>query len=245
MHSVQLNVVPRQPGSKQDIRRLRREGMVLANIYGPGVKTEACAFSEKELRAAFKNDLASAAIIEIQSAAAQLKGKKVILKTISRDPMWKVDHIDLYEISMNRPLTVRVPLHIVGIADGVKNDGGILQVIRRNVLIQALPTQLPYFVEVDVSAMKLNESLHLRDVKMPANVKVMDSLDFTVVAVSEPEKEEVAAAPVAAAAGEGTATATGTGAAAAPAAGAAAAGAAPAAGGKAPAAGAKKEPEKK
>jgi len=229
MHSVQLKVIPRQAGSKSDIRRLRREGMVPASIYGPGIKNEACAFNERELRTAFKNDLSSAAIIELQSEANQLKGKKVILKTISRDPLWKVEHIDLYEISMNRPLTVRVPLHYVGTADGVKNDGGILQVIRRQVLIQALPADLPDFIEIDVSAMKLNESLHLKDVKVPEKVKVMDSLDFTLVAVSEPEKEEVVAAPTAeAAAGEGTAAATGTAAAAAPAGDAA-----------------KKEPEKK
>lgn len=237
MHSVQINVIPRQSGSKSDIRRLRREGMVPANIYGPGVKNEACALNEKELRSAFKNDLSSAAIIELQSNTAQLKGKKVILKTLSRSPLWKLEHIDLYEINMNRPLTVRVPLHFVGTPDGVKNEGGILQIIRRNVLIQALPAELPDFVEIDVSPLKLNESLHLRDAKIPSKVKVMESLDFTLCAVSEPEKEEVVAAPTEAAAGEGTATATGTAAAAAP-------GAAPGAA-AAPAAGAKKEPEKK
>lgn len=240
MHQVQVNVTPRKPGKKADLKLLRTKGLVPANIYGPGVKTEPCALSEKELRSAFKNDLDANLIIELQSSESTLKGKKVILKNISRSPMWNVEHVDLYEISMNRPLTVRVPIHITGVPDGVKNEGGILQLIRRFFQVKALPNDLPDFIEVDVSAMKLNETLHVGEVKVSDKVKVLDNPKFAVVAVTEPEKEEVVA-PVAAA--EGAAAPAGEGAAAAPSTGApaAAGAAAPAAGA---AAGAKAAPAK-
>lgn len=224
MHQIQVNVESRKAGSKATLKQLRSKGLVPANIYGPGVKTESCAVNEKELRTAFKNDLDANFIIELTSEAPSLKGKKVILKNISRSPMWNIEHIDLYEISMSRPLSVKVPLHIVGTADGVKNEGGILQVLRRFVNIEALPNDLPDSIEVDVSEMKLNQTLHIGEIKISDKVKIVDSLKLAIVAVTEPEKEE---APVVAAAAEGAAPA-GEGAAAAASTTAAAEGAAPA-----------------
>ena len=224
MHQIQVNVESRKAGSKATLKQLRSKGLVPANIYGPGVKTESCAVNEKELRTAFKNDLDANFIIELTSEAPSLKGKKVILKNISRSPMWNIEHIDLYEISMSRTLSVKVPLHIVGTADGVKNEGGILQVLRRFVNIEALPNDLPDSIEVDVSEMKLNQTLHIGEIKISDKVKIVDSLKLAIVAVTEPEKEE---APVVAAAAEGAAPA-GEGAAAAASTTAAAEGAAPA-----------------
>lgn len=224
MHQIQVNVESRKAGSKATLKQLRSKGLVPANIYGPGVKTESCAVNEKELRTAFKNDLDANFIIELTSEAPSLKGKKVILKNISRSPMWNIEHIDLYEISMSRPLSVKVPLHIVGTADGVKNEGGILQVLRRFVNIEALPNDLPDSIEVDVSEMKLNQTLHIGEIKISDKVKIVDSLKLAIVAVTEPEKEE---APVVATAAEGAAPA-GEGAAAAASTTAAAEGAAPA-----------------
>lgn len=233
MHQVQVNVVARQSGKKPDLKKLRADGLVPANIYGPGIKNETCALNEKELRKAFNNELEANLIIELNSDTPALKGKKVILKNISRSPTWKMEHIDLYEISMNRPLSVSIPLHFKGTPAGVKNDGGILQVIRRSVRIQALPSDLPDFIEVDVSDMALNTSLHVSEIKVSDKVKVLDSGKFPIVSVNEPEKEEVVAAAATAEgapAGEGAAAAPST--------------AAPAATAAAPAAG-KEEAKKK
>jgi len=222
MHQVQVNVVARKAGKKPELKKLRADGLVPANIYGPGIPNQSCALNEKELRKAFNNELEANLIIEVNSDSPELKGKKVILKHISRSPTWKVEHVDLYEISMTRPLTVSVPLHFKGIPVGVKSDGGVLQVIRRSLKIEALPADLPDFIEVDITELKLNSSFHVNELTVPAKVKVLDSGIFPVVAVNEPEKEEVVVAPVAAAegavAGEGTAAAASTAAAGAPAA---------------------------
>lgn len=219
MQTVELQVEPRSIGVKGDTKRLRAKGMVPANIYGPGETNKYCAFSEKELRATLKGELNANAILSLKATDSTLNGKRVVLKSLEREPLtWKLTHADLYEVAMNRPLTVKIPIHYTGTPEGVKTDGGILQVIRRSVLIRALPADLPEFIEVDISGLGLNKSLHIGDVKFSEKLKVLDNKEFTIVAVVEAAEEEVAAvaAPAegegaAAAAGTGAATAAGTG----------------------------------
>jgi large subunit ribosomal protein L25 len=213
MQTVELEVIARNTGVKGDTKRLRNKGMVPANIYGPGIQNKFCAFSERELRSALKGDLGTNSILNLKAQDSALNGKKVILKNLEREPLsWKLTHADLYEIAMDRPLTVQIPFHYTGTPEGVKNDGGILQVIRRSVQIKALPADLPEFIEVDISGVGLAKSLHIRDVKFSDKFKVLDSGDFTIVAVVEAAEEEVAVV-AAAAEGEGAAAAAGTGAA--------------------------------
>ncbi len=234
MQQAQLKVVSRDPKVSGQIQKLRGQGLVPANIYGPGLKNQSCAFSEKELRKTFNNDLGSNIVLNLESDSKELNGKKVVLKVVERHPStWQVIHADLYEIQMDRPLTTSVALHYTGTPDGVKNDGGIFQVVRRSVKIRALPSDIPAFVEVDTSALKLGESLHLSEVKISDKITVLDSKEFAICSVVEPEKEEVVA-PVAAAPGaEGAAAGTGIAAAAGTAAAGGDAAAAPAGGDKA------------
>ncbi len=218
MQTVELNVTSRNVGSRSSLRQLRSQGLVPANIYGPGAKNTFCAFSEKEIRKVFQNDFNSNFIIRLTTDQTDLEGKQVILKSLERDPVsWQLLHADLYEVSMNRPLTVSVPVHYNGTPEGVKVDGGILQVIRRSIKVKALPSDIPDFIDVDISALKINHSIHIRDIQPPAKLEILDSGAFTLVSVVEAEKEEVVAVatPEAAAAG---ATAPAEGAAATPAA---------------------------
>lgn len=224
MQQVELSVQTRTTGEKGATKALRLKGLVPANIYGPGIKNAFCTFAEKELRSLLKGDLGSNYILELKSEDKSLNGKKVILKNVEREPVsWKLSHADLYEISFDRPMNVQIPVHYTGTPDGVKNDGGILQVVRRSILIRSLPGDIPDSIDVDISGLGLGKSLHIRDVKFSEKLKVLDSSDFTLVSVVEAAEEE--AAVVTAVAAEGTATAAGTGAATA-AATAAAAGAA-------------------
>lgn len=216
MLQAELPVFERVSGQKSKVKELRKNGLVPAVIYGPGIKNQSCTLSEKELKKVFKGDFGTNYILTLKSEVASLNGKRVVVKKLDRDPVkWSLDHVDFYEISLDRPLTVSVPLHFVGVADGVKNSGGILQVIRRSVKIRALPQDLPQAIEVDTSALAINQSLHLSDIKFDSKITVVDSLEFTIVSIVEPEKEEVV---VAAAPAEGAAAAAGTGTAAAPAA---------------------------
>ncbi len=232
MQQAQLKVVSRTIGAKSGVRKLRSEGLVPANIYSPGKKNAYCAFSERELRKIYNNDFDTNLVLTLETDTADLKGKKVIVKSLERDPVsWGLVHADLYEVSFDKALTVSLPLHFKGTAKGVKEDGGIFQVIRRTIRVRGLLADLPQFIEVDISELGLGESIHISECEFSDKLKVLDSGEFTLAAVVEAEKEEVAA-PVATA--EGAAAAAGTGAAAA-----GGTAAAPAAGAAAPAAGAK------
>src|SRR5262249_48425608 len=148
-------------------------------------------------------------------------------------------HADFIDVRENEQVKVNVPLVLTGRPVGV-TEGGILSQSRRELEVYALPAAIPQQIEADVSAMKIAQSLHINDVKLPQGVRVKSHVNFTIAVVSVPEKEEVVA-PVAAAPVPGAPEAPGAPG-AAPAAGDAKAAGAP---GAAPAAGAAKAPEGK
>ena len=216
MKTAELKVEERSIGCKSTNRRLRREGRVPAIIYGPESDNVGCSFEERDLKKVFRGHISLNTIITFQSESKTLSGKRVILKSLERDPVrWTLDHVDFYEISDKRPIQIKVPLEFKGVPVGVKIGGGIFQVIRRELSVLALPTSIPEKIEIDVSALELNTSIHVSDISVGEGVQIVDSKSYTICAVNEPEKEE-AVAPAAVAAATPDAAA-----AAAPAAGAA------------------------
>ena len=162
----------------------------------------------------------------------------MLLKDHQYDPVQhlKLLHADFLEVRTDEKTRVEIPVILTGRAQGV-TDGGILQQNRRFLQVLALPNQIPLKIEVDVTSLKIGQSIHVADLKMPPGAELKYATNFTIAVVSAPEKEEVVA-PVVAAVVEGAAAAPAAGGAApgAPGAAAPAAGAAaPAAGGKAPA----------
>lgn len=149
-----------------------------------------------------------------------------IIKEFQRHPITqKFLHIDIQQIDPNAPMSAAIPIRVVGEAYGVKTDGGTLAIVSQTVNVRCLPKDLPEFIEVDVTELKVNESIHVGALKAPAGITFPGDPARVVVVCSEMAEEE--AAPEAAAA----APVAGAEGAAAPAAGAAApaAGAAPAA----------------
>jgi large subunit ribosomal protein L25 len=219
--------------------QVRREGRVPGVLYGP--KTTPIAVSVNAID--LKNRVAHAAsmrIMRIKSTASELDGKHVLVKDIQRAPVSReILHADLYEVDLNRPIRVNVPLRFIGKPAGVA-EGGILQPLEREVGVECLPLEIPEFFEVDVTELGIHDVIHVSAMKFPGNVKPIFDTDYAIVSVLPPTVE---AAPTPVVAAEVVAGAEG----AAPAEGAAAA--APAAeGGKeaaAPAAAAKKEERKK
>jgi len=218
--------------------QLRREGAVPGVLYGPKSTPIAVAVNAVEIKSRVAH-AASMRIMRLKSSAAELDGKHVLVKDIQRAPVSReILHADLYEVDLNRPIRVNVPLHFVGKPAGVA-EGGILQPLVREVEVECLPMEIPEFFDVDVSALGIHDVIHVSAMQFAGNVKPIFDTDYAIVSVLPPTVEAaptpVVAAEVAGAEG------------AAPAEGAAAA--APAAeGGKeaaAPAPAAKKEEKKK
>ena len=204
---------------------LRRSGQLPGIVYGAGGADVAVAV---ELRAFERSGLSGAGshIVRFASADSNLDGNMAIIREVQVNPLsGRAIHVDFLRIDMSKPVDAFVPLSFVGKAAGIIN-GGILQPLRRELEVRALPDRLPNAIEVDVTPLEIGDSIHVADLKLPEGVEALDVQEnFTLVTVVPPAVEEAPAAVEAAAEG-------------AVAAGAPAEGAAPAAGGEAkPAAG--------
>lgn len=252
MKKYALTVTNREGTGRSASRRLRKAEKIPAILYGKHTKPESLAVNAPEFVKLLKEISGRAALIELKRDAGA--SALSFLQEVQRDPITdKYLHLDLQEVKENEKMIINVALRVVGEAYGVKTEGGILENALHRLRIRCLPKDLPAVIELDVTELKVGESIHVGELKPIAGVDFLDDKNQTVVLCVEPPAEEVAAVvtPAAGAApAEGAAAAPAAGA-AAPAAGDAKA-AAPAAGAKpgdakaaAPAAGAKPAAAKK
>jgi large subunit ribosomal protein L25 len=236
MERIELQATVREQSGKGPSRRLRAQNMIPAVLYGRREeKPIHLAVDPKALREAMKTPKRLNTILTLKLNSGE--ERTVLLKEYQSHPVsHDLLHADFIDVRLDQKVVVRVPFKFVGTPAGVK-DGGILQTPRREIEVQVLPADMPDSIEIDVSAMDIGSSLHLKDVTFPSGVVPTSRINFTIAALSAPEVEAVT--PTAA---EAAAAATG-----APAAGAAPAGTAPGAAAAAPAAAtpAKEEKEKK
>lgn len=236
-----LNVASRAQTGRSASRRLRKVNRVPAILYGKHTSPEKLAVDGPEFTRLLKSVAGRALIIEL---ARSDKGEKALsfIQEIQRDPITdKYLHVDLQEVKANEKFEIRVAVQPQGEAFGVKNQSGVLEVVTPQVRIRCLPKDLPEAILVDVTELKVGETIKVGELKAVPGVEFLDSKGQPIVSCVEPVAEIAAAEAATPAAGAaapaaGAAAATpAAGAAATPAAGAAA----PAAGAKAPAAGAK------
>lgn len=205
MDTIALAVTPRDTARKRMARSLRRDGRVPGVLYGPKRTVTALAMDAKE----FAKKVATVEgshLIRLESSHPELSGRLAIVKEMQRDPVSaNVLHADFYEVDLETKLRVRVALHFVGKAEGVEK-GGILQPIQRDVAVSCLPTDIPDFIEVDVSALGIHEAVHLSELKVPGGVTLEYDTDEPVVTVLPPTVEEAkVAAPAEGVPAEGAA----------------------------------------
>ncbi|HXY70158.1 MAG TPA: 50S ribosomal protein L25/general stress protein Ctc [Candidatus Methylomirabilis sp.] len=214
-HTVQLKAVNRSTHGTGPARAMRRGGQVPAVIYGRGREPVTLTVDGTELGRLLEKIHPESTIVELAVDGATVK---TLIREVQRHPVRPgIVHVDFYEIRAGEKIRLEVPIHCVGIPEGVRNQGGTLDQVIRNVAIEVLPADIPERVELDVTALTIGKSLHVSDLKIPGVHILMDAA-LTVCTVVAPRIEEVAAP--AAAAVEG-APVEGEAAAAAPAEGAA------------------------
>jgi len=232
-----LSATQRDERGKGPARRLRAKGLIPAVVYGGDSGPAHVAVDPSFLMKAIETPHRFNTILTLKMDGAP--EKHVLFKEYEVDPVSReLLHADFFEVKMDKPVKVRVPVETVGRAAG-QAEGGILSLAAHDIVVEALPSKIPVKIEVDVTGIKIGHSLHISEIKAPEGCTFRYGTDYVVAFVAVPEKEEVVAAVAAVPGAEGAAAAPGApGApAAAGAAGAPAAGA-PAAGGAAPAAGA-------
>ena len=220
--SFELDAEFRETQGKGASRRLRHDGKVPAILYGGHMDARALTLSHQKLVLMLDNERFYSTILNLRVGD---QTQAAILKDVQRHPFKNaIVHVDFQRVEENEKIRISIPLHFKGasVSPGVKSQGGIVSHMRNDVEVMCLPKDLPEFIEVDISGLSLNESIHLSQLKVPEGVTLVEIVkeDAAVVAIHSPRAEEPE--PVAAAAAAG---APAEGAAAAPAAaGAAAAG---------------------
>ena len=142
--------------------------------------------------AAHVANLEGSHLIRFESSAQDLQKRVALVREVQHHPVnGGILHVDFYEVDLTQSLRVTVPLHFVGKAKGVVAEGGILQPIVREMEVECLPTDIPQFIEVDVTPLDIHDVIHLADVPMPGNVTAIIETNEAVVTVLPPSVEEV------------------------------------------------------
>jgi large subunit ribosomal protein L25 len=195
MAEITVSAETRNDFGKNASRRLRYKGLVPAIVYGGKGENVSLAVDSKALSRVLRSEAGRNAILKLDIAGQG--STNAILKSWQVDPIKESFlHADFYRIAMDVALKVTIPLAVKGEARGVKTDGGILEIVVRQIEVECLPGDIPERIEVDVTDLGLNEALRVSDLPISAKVKVLQNPDQVVIHVVS-VKEEVAAATTA------------------------------------------------
>jgi len=193
LETLEIRVDPRDKKSKRDAKRLLRNGKIPAILYGPKTTAVALALDKREFSSRVA-DLEGSRLVRLKSESAALADKVALVKEMQFHPIsGDVIHTDLYEVDLSAKITVHVPLHFVGKAEGVVR-GGILQPIVREIEVECLPLDIPAYFDVDVSRLDIGDSVHIEELTMPEGVTAVAESNLALVAVVPPTVEEAPAA---------------------------------------------------
>ena len=182
-----LTVAVREQVGKGAARSMRRAGKIPAVLYGQG-ECLLLTVNPEELVKILKSHAGSTALISLTVNGAQSKqDRTALLRDYQIDPVTgAVLHADLFEISMSKPIRVKVPIKVIGgIPAGVK-EGGVLHHNMRDVHVECLPAALPDHIEVDASALTIGSGIHVKEIGAREGVRFLDDADQMVVSVAAP-----------------------------------------------------------
>ena len=202
MEQRELKAMLRTSKGKGAAHRIRREGKMPAVLYGRGMETYPLALNPQDLEKILTSGARENTLIGLKisgSGSEKIGHKVVMLKDLQVHPIQRTYlHADFYAVAMSEKIEVEVPIRLTGKAEGTKS-GGILQQPQREVRVRCLPTDIPEFIEVDVSALKIGDSLHVQDIMSAATCEIVAETNFTLASVvppiSEAKYEEIVAAP--------------------------------------------------
>ncbi len=183
---VSLQVASRTVLGKE-VKKLRRVGVIPANIYGRHQPSQALQVDQHALERFLAGHRATR-VIDLQVDGSNGTVLNALVRHIKRSPRnGKILHVDFLRVSMNEPITVRVPLRLIGTAPAVEVEGGVLLHMLDTLEIECLPGDLPEALELDIGSLKeLDDALHVRDVPLPPKVTLLSDPDEPVAKVVAP-----------------------------------------------------------
>src|SRR5262245_24191326 len=189
-----LQAATRSETGKGASRAFRRTGRVPAVIYGHDRPAEAVTIETLPLTKLLRTISASTTIVDV--TVDSRAPVKALIREIQRDPLRPVNilHLDLYEVKADEKVTVSVPVRLVGVPDGVRNFGGVLDQVLYNLDVEVLPADIPDHIDLDVTALAIGHSLFVRDAQVP-KARVLNTPESPICSVVAPRTEEAPPAP--------------------------------------------------
>ena len=196
-----LSAELRSDTGKGAARSLRREGKIPAVIYGHGREPEALTLDTTSLGRLLAGISARTTVLNVEVGGAA--PVRALIREIQRNPVRPADiiHLDLFEVRADEEIEVEVPVHLVGVPEGVRVGGGSLDQAMHSLTISVLPGDLPASIELDVSSLTIGHAIHVRDITVP-KATIMNDESLPVASVIPPRAEVAVATPEPPATGE-------------------------------------------
>lgn len=189
MKQVTLKAMKREKTGKETAKKLRKAGFIPAILYGKEIEPIAFALSYSEFEKVYNRYKGEAVIYTLEISNGEVLRKQAILKEYQRHPVTdKFIHLDFQAIEEGHTVELEVPIEFVGKPVGITR-GGILEIMIHELTIECLPKDIPDKIIVDISHLDIGDSLHVRDIKVPENLKIKDHPEETVATVVAEEAE--------------------------------------------------------
>lgn len=182
----------RTQSGKGAARQIRRNGQIPAVLYGQGT-SRLIQLDPKSIQHILVTQAGSTGLISLTiQGDEQAPQRTAVIQDVQQDPLdGSLLHVDLLEVSMDKPVRVTVPVHMTGgVPIGVKRDKGVMHQSMRELHIECLPNVIPDQIDVDASALEINQGIHVRDLQAAEGIKILDDPEGMVVNVAVPISEE-------------------------------------------------------
>ncbi len=192
--NLKIPTQPREAFGKNASYRIRQSGRIPAILYGEGRPNLALVLDKKDVIRILKSETGLNTLFKITIEDGE---RDVMIKDVQINPLTdQLIHADLIQIDMNKAVRVEVPIELVGEAVGVKTEGGFIDFMTRELMVECLPAMIPEHLTVDVSGLHLHQSIKVSDVALPEGIKLITDPGAVVALVQVPHEEKVEAAPV-------------------------------------------------
>jgi len=191
VEAIELKVKKREGTGKSLTKKVRAEGDIPAVIYGGTNPVVSIQVNSKELQTVIHSKAGENALLQLTFEGASTKAKEtVLIKDIQHDPVNEdVLHVDFTIVSLTEKIRAKVSLHEKGEAPGVK-EGGVIDIPHHELEVECLPTDIPDRIVIDISALNINDAVHVKELNIPSEVKCLLDPEEVVLKVSPPRKEE-------------------------------------------------------
>jgi len=194
MKAVALNAFPRTLGRRAGAKKLRESGRTPAVIYGRQAQPQRLELKTKDMEDLIHHSASENLLVDLSVKDDDRPKRLALVQQIQHHPTsGGLLHIDFHEVAEDERVAISVPVETVGEAEGVKTGGGVLEHALFRIRVRALPKDLPEVIAIDVTHLKLGDSIHFGEVQAPPSVEILGDKHLSVISVAAPRTEEEAA----------------------------------------------------